>query len=149
MPSRRDIDPLEIPALLPIVFLADFYATEPRIRLMGTEAAEAYGSEPRGQRVGQLDLGDFTDIWIQAFALVIATSAPVGAAGTYSQNGRSLSAQSVLTPLSHDGTTIDHVFGGLLITPVPFIRSIRNSEAKSCVRPVGRRSFAMGERREA
>lgn len=53
-PSRADIDPLDIPDLLPFVTLVDVHRASPRFvyRLVGTEAARLFGRDLTGQPVG-------------------------------------------------------------------------------------------------
>src|ERR1700749_2750771 len=69
MPALRKIDPIEIPKLLPIILLADILPTTTRIRLLGTDWPSAYGRETRGRDVNELNLGDFSPFWQEAFAL--------------------------------------------------------------------------------
>jgi len=118
MPSRRQLDPIEIPRLLPIVLLADAATTGARIRLMGTDATAACGQEPRGRLVDELDLGEFTPFWSQAFAVVIKSGAPVSAGSLFHRGTQLHRIESVLLPLSDDGLSVSHVFGGLLVMTI-------------------------------
>jgi hypothetical protein len=119
MPSLRQIDPIEIPKLLPIILLADILPTATRMRLLGTDSTNAYGRETRGRDVNDVNLGDFSPFWQKAFALVRSTGKPALASGPYRNGHELLDAESVLAPLSDDGTTISHILGGLLIRPAP------------------------------
>ena len=119
MPSLRQIDPLEIPKLLPIILIADILPASTTMRLMGTDATNAYGRETRGRDVRELNLGDFSPFWQEAFTLVRGSGKPALATGPYRNGLELLDAESVLVPLSDDGTTITHVLGGLLIRPAP------------------------------
>jgi hypothetical protein len=49
MPARADIDPAEIPDLLPLISLFEIENGRFRIRLAGHKIVEAYGLEPRGK----------------------------------------------------------------------------------------------------
>jgi hypothetical protein len=49
MPSRRDIDPIEIPKLLPHLQLIDILGSRFRYRLIGTALTEAHGKDYTGR----------------------------------------------------------------------------------------------------
>lgn len=119
MPSLRQIDPIEIPKLLPIILIADILPTSTRMRLLGTDSTNVYGHETRGRDVTEISLGDFSPFWQKAFALVRSAGKPALASGSYRNGQELLDAESVLVPLSDDGTTITHILGGLLIRPAP------------------------------
>jgi hypothetical protein len=119
MPSLRQIDPIEIPKLLPIVLLADVTSVATRMRLLGTDATNAYGRETRGTDIEDLALGEFSPLWLKAFALVIETGRPASASGAFRSGLELLDVETLLTPLSEDGEVITHIFGGLLIRPAP------------------------------
>jgi hypothetical protein len=119
MPSLRQIDPIEIPKLLPIILIADILPAITRMRLLGTDSTNAYGRETRGRDVNELNLGDFSPFWQEAFALVRGTGKPALASGPYRNGQELLDVESVLAPLSDDGATITHILGGLLIRPAP------------------------------
>jgi len=119
MPSLRQIDPVEIPRLLPIILIADVVASGAKIRLLGTDATTAYGQEIRGRDITELDLGDFQPFWQQAFAFVLESGLVVAAAGSYRKGLELLDADVVLAPLSDDGVMTSHILGGLLIRPAP------------------------------
>jgi hypothetical protein len=119
MPSLRQIDPIEIPKLLPIVLIADVAPAATKMRLLGTDATNAYGRETRGTDIKDLALGDFSPLWLKAFALVRETGRPVSAFGAFRSGLELLDVETLLTPLSDDGEAITHIFGGLLIRPAP------------------------------
>jgi hypothetical protein len=133
MPALRQIDPIEIPKLLPIILVADILPASTRMRLMGTDSTNAYGRETRGRDVNELSLGDFSPFWQKAFALVRGSGKPVLAAGPYRNGMELLDAESVLAPMSDDGTTITHILGGLLIRPAPCMVSAARGMPTSMV----------------
>src|SRR6267378_237101 len=81
MPALQQIDPIEIPKLLPIILIADILPTITTMRLLGTDSTNAYGRETRGRDVNELSLGDFSPFWQEAFALVRGLGRPALATG--------------------------------------------------------------------
>jgi len=124
MPLRSQIEPTEIPGLLPIALLADVTASGARMRLLGTEATNAYGRETRGFAVADIQFGDFTVPWLDAFSRVIQLANPAFAAGTYRRGNELCRIETVLTPLTEDGSSVSQIFGGLLIRPVLSSRAV-------------------------
>jgi hypothetical protein len=117
MPFRRQIEPIEIPGILPIALLADVTPSGARMRLLGTEATSAYGSETRNCLVADIQLGEFTVSWQDAFLRVVQSARPAYATGTYLRGTELCRVETVLTPLTEDGSSISQIFGGLLIRP--------------------------------
>ena len=117
MPFRRQIEPTEIPGILPIALLADVTPLGARMRLLGTEATSAYGSETRNCLVTDIQLGEFTVSWQDAFLRVVQSARPAYATGTYSRGTELCRVETVLAPLTEDGSSISQIFGGLLIRP--------------------------------
>ncbi len=70
---------------------------------MGTDSTNAYGRETRGRDVRELNLGDFSHFWQEAFALVRGSGTPALAAGSYRNSMELLDVEAVLAPLSDDG----------------------------------------------
>lgn len=124
MPSRRQLDPIEIPRLLSIVLIADITMTGATVRLLGADTTAAYGKEIRGKRIDELDLGEFLPFWLEAFAVVIRSGNPASAGGPFHKGRELRQAETVLLPLSDNGTSISHVFGGLLIGPMALSSSL-------------------------
>jgi hypothetical protein len=118
MPFRRQIEPTEIPGILPIALLAAVTPAGVRMRLLGTEATTAYGSETRDCPISDIQLGEFTVSWQDAFSHVVQSARPAYATGTYLRGNELCRVETVLTPLTEDGSSISHIFGGLLIRPV-------------------------------
>ncbi len=118
MPFRRQIEPTEIPRLLPIALLAQVTASGATMRLLGSEATNAYGKETRGLGVADIQFGEFTVWWLDAFFRVIQSAKPAFAAGAYRRGTVLCRIETVLMPLTEDGLSVSQVFGGLLIRPV-------------------------------
>ena len=118
MPFRHQIEPTEIPRLLPIALLADVTPAGTRMRLLGSEATAAYGKETRGLGVAEIQFGDFTVPWLDAFFRVIQSGKPACAAGTYRRGNELCRIETLLMPLTENGLSVSQVFGGLLIRPI-------------------------------
>ncbi len=119
MPRRGQIDPIEIPRLLPIALIADVTSDGARMRLLGTEATDAYGREIRGSLVSEIQFGEFTSFWQDAFTLVATSAAPASAGGAFRNGNLSCGIEMVLLPLTDDGAAVSQIFGGLLVRPLP------------------------------
>lgn len=129
MPSRQQIDPVEIPRLLPIVLIAERVAVDARIRLLGSEATNVYGREIRGKLVTEIAFGEFTPLWLKAFMRVIAIGLPTAAAGPFHRPDRHHNIEVVLLPLSDDGVSVSHIIGGLSMAPAQL--SVSNGSRSS------------------
>lgn len=115
LPSRADLDPLEIPQLLPGIFLIDVVAGSPRrfrFRLVGT-------------RIGELE-GELTNRFLDELipgspGTTMARHYEEAAEGRISVRRETLRWHTrerqhinydvLLLPLSRDGATIDMLFG--------------------------------------
>lgn len=114
-PRRADIDPLDIPELLPAVVLLDVVGAPPRFRrrLIGSAVVEGEGGDATGR---WLDEGLTPPL---AAAVVRqhreAVEAPEGCCYTAEftgPDGRRHRWQRLLLPLSCDGRHVDMLFGG-------------------------------------
>lgn len=126
MPSRRDLDPLDIPAdLLPGILLTEVLRAPPwlRYRLVGTAQVALRGRDPTGQPVAGnymgAHLGVKADETMLNYRIVIEKQVPVytynpviGMApdGTSLRPSPLRANSSLLMPLSSDGISVDMVF---------------------------------------
>ncbi len=69
MPARPDINPAEIPRLLPFISLIDVDPAieKSRVRLAGTRLRDVYDREITGLCLSELDLGSKRDYWMAAY----------------------------------------------------------------------------------
>ncbi|MDB5396182.1 MAG: hypothetical protein JWM91_3688 [Rhodospirillales bacterium] len=118
MPARGQIDPIEIPRLLPVALMAEMTTAGPRIRLLGSETTNAYGHEMRGQLIHEIEFGEFTPFWREAFALVVQSAAPTLAAGTFRKATELCSVEIALMPLADEDRSLSYIFGGVSIRPL-------------------------------
>ena len=103
MPSRPQIEPIEIPGILPIVRLAEVPPAVARMRLLGSEATNAYGREIRDCLIADIQLSEFTVIWQNSFLRLIQPASPFFTTGMYRWGRELCRVETVLTPLSDDG----------------------------------------------
>ncbi len=115
MPSRADINPAEMKTFLPHIVLFDVGAGQRlRIRLAGTRAVEAYGSEITGRYLDELELGELREQIMAAHQQCTASRAPYYWTGIYTRitDGRKLRVEHLDTPLSADGETVNMLLVG-------------------------------------
>jgi hypothetical protein len=114
MPRRADIDPSEIPSLLPHVFLAD--VRDPlrfRFRLVGTAICARWGEDATWKFLDELDLDGEREKVLGQFAAAVRSHRPRFDVEEFvSERGRYLHYRRVLLPLSEDGENPNMLFGG-------------------------------------
>lgn len=118
LPRRKDIDPTEIPELLPYVVLVDVIegGRDFRYRLLGTHVVDSVGFEFTGQLVSEFMRGREGVLRAEDYHMVIERRAPRHGGGDLIGSGRDLMhCERLLCPLSGDGETIDMIFGGMVL----------------------------------
>jgi hypothetical protein len=113
MPSRADIDPVEIPQLLPYVILIDV-TREPldfRYRLVGTQVCEIMRRDYTGRRFSDIPgSGKESALWQECDA-VVSSKAPMYWQTPYVDPQSSLrKVEAVLLPLSSDRVNVTMIF---------------------------------------
>jgi hypothetical protein len=78
MPQRCDINPADIPRLLPHISLIDVdeELDRSRVRLAGTRLRDVYDREITGLSIAELDLGGKHDYWMAAYRHTILDGRP-------------------------------------------------------------------------
>lgn len=125
-PARPDIDPMDIPGLLPMVVLLDVVpdpdgaAADFRFRLVGTWIDRLFGRPLTGTRLSEAQVRELGGPALEACRSVVAGRCPVFARflmrlGRAGQDGRGGQVETValLLPLSRDGRTVDMLMAGL------------------------------------
>jgi hypothetical protein len=123
MPSRADIDPLELKSFLPQLVLLDVEGEPPRFRyrLVGTEVTRVRrglsNSDPTGRFVDEVTHRQGTGAVLAHYCRVVAERRPSTDAGTYppSSEGPWLRFSRLVLPLSADDITVNM----LLVALVP------------------------------
>jgi hypothetical protein len=112
MPSRSDIDPLEIPRLLPYVGIVEKAGDELRYRLVGTALAQQFGRDFTGKTLGS-DVSDKPEA-VQAMRAtarqIFAAGRPVFITGEYETKlGNIHNASALVLPLSDNDSETNMV----------------------------------------
>jgi hypothetical protein len=121
-PARRDIDPIDIPRLLPHLMLVDIVdgGARFRYRLAGTEIEQRVGCRMTGRHLDEITEGQYGTYIHGLYRELLATRSPLYSETTYGQFRNSpFTAQRLMLPLSSDGETIDMVLCGQLIGSAP------------------------------
>ncbi len=115
MPSRADIDPLDMRFILGHLLLIDVRQPGPefRIRLQGSELTWWIGQELTGTTLVNPPHSDLEALAWRQFLRVVESKEPLGWTGNESLDGIRRHYQAVILPLSSEGTYVD-----LLITAV-------------------------------
>jgi hypothetical protein len=112
MPARSDLDPLNVPKLLPNLGLIDVRegVERARFRLAGTRLHEIYGQEITGKRADDIFTGETATYWQRVHARVVETRFPL--CGVV--RGPALGRDHIVLfwmrlPLSDDGGAVDRI----------------------------------------
>lgn len=115
MPARRDLDPADIPRLLPHVVLLDVVGMPPRFckRLVGTAIVAREGRDSTGQWLHEsLNPAIRGEVIRQHQETVDRSAMTCYAASFIGIDRKPYRYRRMLLPLSSDGTTVDKLFGG-------------------------------------
>jgi hypothetical protein len=112
MPSRADIDPVEIKRHLPQISLIDVAPGSFRSRLAGTGLFSVYGQEITGLDVSDVFTGDELTYWQGELTKVVNGAKPsVGLQDMAWRGHPSLSILWLRLPLSSNGKDVDMILG--------------------------------------
>ncbi|WP_430435732.1 PAS domain-containing protein [Oceanibaculum nanhaiense] len=120
LPARADIDPLDIPRLLPFLYLVDVEhqtgGTMPyrfRYRLVGTGIVERNGGDPTGHYLDDFENRPFHETIVADYARCAAERRPVAASRRFmDSSGRHWPYQRLVLPLSENGLDVNMLLGG-------------------------------------
>ncbi len=120
-PARADIDPVDIPHLLPHVALSEIVSDGSghrrrfRYRLAGTQIEERFGCALTNHYLDELKQGQYLAHIVGLYERIIADKVPVYSEGSFSDGDRNtLWAKRLMLPLSEDGATVTMVLVGIL-----------------------------------
>jgi hypothetical protein len=112
MPSRADIDPLDLRDCLGNLCLLDVVGDAPhrfRFRVDGSNLAALSGFELTGKFVEDMPDPDYRDFVLALYERVVAEKVPIFLAVAAEWKGCGIEEISVTLPLSNDGVTVDGI----------------------------------------
>jgi hypothetical protein len=116
MPARNEINPADIPQLLPYLAIMERAGDQFRTRLMGSALVTALGQDPTGTHVGH-SLSDPSAAEVRAiFECVFKTGHPVFATGEFvlKSSGATRALSMLVLPLSDDGERVNMSISSLV-----------------------------------
>jgi hypothetical protein len=116
VPGRSDIDPIEIPRLMPDVALVDILhdPLDYRYRLVGTRLVEMMGGERTGLRMREIFTPEAITATVALMEMLIARREPLAFEGRMfwlERNYREF--QALVLPLASDGSRVDMAMMGI------------------------------------
>lgn len=113
LPARANIDPLEIPRLLPYLVLSDVLRDpfDIRFRLAGTQVVAMNNFDLTGKRLNEgIRQPAWRDYWLRIYRRVVESGEPAFGADCYEYRDRShVDLEWCLLPLAADGETVDMI----------------------------------------
>lgn len=116
MPARSDIDPVDIPRLLPNLLLIDVEQATGRlrVRVAGTTVVEMYGSDYTGRYLDEIEFGDRRAAVLFDYNTCLETRQPYAAEHSFwATRDITYRIERLILPLSDDGETVSHLIAGL------------------------------------
>ena len=117
MPARADVDPIDIPDILPHLVLVDTAESlgEFRYRLFGTEVCKGFGHDRTGKRFSDLPRIENFEAVYRGYWLTFIEKVPQYFHGRIGSAEENYIRYSRLTlPLSSDGEYVNMILGGVV-----------------------------------
>jgi hypothetical protein len=117
-PSRADLDPTDIPNLLPHLMLVEVPpgAGQLRYRLVGTEVERNFGISMTGRHIDEVMRGRYLEFISGLYRQVIESCTPIYSENTFSDpdsraflQGWPLRTARVMLPLTSNGASVDMI----------------------------------------
>jgi hypothetical protein len=121
MPSRADLDPVDIRFAIGDVILVDVLDEEPprfRIRLHGTNLSERTNFDLTGKMLDEMPAPEFRELSTRSFRKVRRTREPLHALAARRLDGRMQRYEAIILPLSSDGERVDRLMVGMIFEPL-------------------------------
>lgn len=122
-PARSDIDPVDIPNLLPHIALAEIIAAldggtnRVRIRLAGTQIEKHFGCALTNRYLDELKTGSYLDHVMGLFARLMTEVQPLYTEDVFGDNqDEILRAKRLMLPLCDNGRKVSMALCGLVYT---------------------------------
>jgi hypothetical protein len=110
IPKRADMDPAEIPKLMPYLLIVDIEHDPFRVRyrLAGTRVVQMTGFEITGKYLDEIALPDDEGPFLECYALASESKTPVLARIKWHIDADTISEYDIcVLPLSDDGATVN------------------------------------------
>lgn len=134
MPSRRDIDPLQIPAgYLPDIMLVEVSHGPRRYRYrpIGTHVVTASGEDRTGRSFDDVSFFKTNPAVMQQFEQVVTTAEPLFSLEPFTNfvTGREYDVDRIMLPLSSDGRRVDMVLVLFFFKSGPLARRLATPQS--------------------
>lgn len=116
MPARADLDPADIPRLLPNLILLDVESGTERlkVRLVGTTVARMYGTDYTGRYLDEIEFGDRRNAILHDYMTCYRSKGVYVSEHTFwTDRGVNFRIERLILPLSDDGDTVSMLLSGL------------------------------------
>lgn len=111
MPARRDLDPIEMPKILPHIMLMDVEPSTGRMkfRLVGTRVVQMFGADNTGRYLDEVDFGEQRPLILESYHTALERAAGHHRRmGFINKDGLKYEMERLIMPLSSDGgRTVD------------------------------------------
>lgn len=117
MPSRADLDPLDMTFIIGNIILVDVIDGSPlrfRIRLHGTNLVQRVGYELTGKMLDELPQNEFRKLAQESFTSVATSAEPIAGKRDRVIDDRFARYETVIMPLSSDGKRVERLLVGLI-----------------------------------
>ncbi|HVJ43604.1 MAG TPA: PAS domain-containing protein [Dongiaceae bacterium] len=121
MPSRGDIDPLDLSYCLGYLCLVEIEAVDPlrfRFRVDGSNCVEISGIEMTGRYVDEIPQSEYRTIMEDAYRQIYLTKAPHFYADDEVWDDRRYRTEGLLLPLSDDDSSVNMLIDVVLPRPL-------------------------------
>jgi hypothetical protein len=121
MPSRADLDPVDIRFVIGDVILADVIDDTPprfRIRLHGTNLSERTRFDLTGKMLDEMPAPEFRELAYRSFRKVVRTREPLHVIADRALDGITQRYEAILLPLSSTGQAVDRLLIGMIFEPL-------------------------------
>ena len=114
MPARNDIDPIEIPKLLPHILLLESSGGRLRYRLVGSAIVDEFELDPTGKFLDNLLPEERFRVASKSYMKVMELSRPIITRSVFTARRKnSVIVTRLLLPLSDDGKHVNMILAGL------------------------------------
>lgn len=117
IPAKSDIDPIDVPKLLPYIFLVEVSRNpyDFRYRLSGTAVDHLHNQVLTGKTVDEIESKEVAELVKQQYLSVVESRQPVCHINKImAEDGKYWSYERLILPLSPDGKIVDMLLCGAI-----------------------------------